>query len=541
MEYGGITNGARIRVVFMTQKREVFIISQGEKIMLSKIHTAGLMGIDGFAVQVQTDISNGMPAIDIIGLPGMTIKESKERAKTSIKNSGFTLPQKRITINMAPASTHKEGSHYDLPITVSVLNASGQLIVPDTEHTAFIGELALDGSVLSVMGVLPMVIALFTRGFTKFFVPEENADEAAIVEGAEVYPVKNLREIADHFYGIKFIERRSADISAINTEAQKFMIDLSDVKGQSQAKRALEIAASGSHNILFRGAAGTGKSMLAKRLCTILPDMTFDEMLEVTKIHSIAGLLPEKSPLVASRPFRSPHHTVSPAALSGGGSVPKPGELSLAHNGVLFLDELPEFNRDALEVLRQPLEDGRVTISRVNATLTYPCNIMLVCAMNPCKCGNYGNKKRVCTCTPREIERYQNKVSGPLLDRIDIQVDVPAIDYDDLKNVKKGETSAEVRKRVNKARKIQTERYKDIDGINSNAQLTAPLLQEFCRLDEQADTLLKQAFNALGLSARAHSKILKVARTIADLEGRENITVDHVAEAIQYRNMDRMR
>lgn len=507
--------------------------------MLSKIYTVGLIGIDGFMVQVQTDISNGMPVTDVIGLPGMTIKESKERAKTSIKNSGFTLPQKRITINMAPASMHKEGGHYDLPITVSILNASEQLPVPDAEHTVFIGELALDGTISPVTGVLPMVISAFTEGFTKFFVPAENADEAAIIDGVEIYPTKSLRALADHLLGIEEIPPYKTDLTQIEKGNILSTLDLSEVKGQEQAKRALEIAASGSHNILFRGAAGTGKSMLAQRLCTILPDMTFEEMLEVTKIHSIAGILPGKSPLVTVRPFRHPHHTVSPAALSGGGKVPHPGELSLAHNGVLFLDELPEFNRDALEVLRQPLEDRTVTISRVNATLTYPCNIMLVCAMNPCKCGNFGSRNHTCTCSPKEIERYQSRVSGPLMDRIDIQVDVPSVDYADLSSTKKGETSAEVRKRVNKARKIQTERYAEIKGINSNAQLTPGLLQKYCRLNPEADALLKNAFDALGLSARAHGKILKVARTIADLAGEENIRAEHIAEAIQYRNMDR--
>lgn len=507
--------------------------------MLSKIYTVGLIGIDGFMVQVQTDISNGMPVTDVIGLPGMTIKESKERAKTSIKNSGFTLPQKRITINMAPASMHKEGGHYDLPITVSILNASEQLPVPDAEHTVFIGELALDGTISPVTGVLPMVISAFTEGFTKFFVPAENADEAAIIDGVEIYPTKSLRALADHLLGIEEIPPYKTDLTQIEKENILSTLDLSEVKGQEQAKRALEIAASGSHNILFRGAAGTGKSMLAQRLCTILPDMTFEEMLEVTKIHSIAGILPGKSPLVTVRPFRHPHHTVSPAALSGGGKVPHPGELSLAHNGVLFLDELPEFNRDALEVLRQPLEDRTVTISRVNATLTYPCNIMLVCAMNPCKCGNFGSRNHTCTCSPKDIERYQSRVSGPLMDRIDIQVDVPSVDYADLSSTKKGETSAEVRKRVNKARKIQTERYAEIKGINSNAQLTPGLLQKYCRLNPEADALLKNAFDALGLSARAHGKILKVARTIADLAGEENIRAEHIAEAIQYRNMDR--
>ena len=507
--------------------------------MLSKIYTVGLMGIDGFMVQFQTDISNGMPGIDIIGLPGMTIKEAKERAKTSIKNSGFSLPQKHITINMSPAALHKEGGHYDLPLTVSILNAAEQLLIPDPEHTVFIGELSLDGSILPATGVLPMVISALGEGFTTFFVPTDNAEEAAAVGNANIYPVSSLRELGEHLLGQKKIEsyKNNPDLSAVS--AVSSMLDLSEVKGQEQAKRALEIAASGSHNILFQGAAGTGKSMLAQRLGTILPDMTFEEMLEVTKIHSIAGILPKHSSIIRTRPFRSPHHTVSPSALSGGGAVPKPGELSLAHNGVLFLDELPEFRRDALEVLRQPLEDNCVTISRVNATLTYPCNIMLVCAMNPCKCGNFGSKKRECTCSPKEIQNYRSKVSGPLMDRIDIQVDVPAIDYDDLSSVKKGETSAEVRKRVNKARAIQNERYKNIQGINSNSQLTAGMLNEYCRLDDRADTLLRTAFYTLGLSARAHSKILKVARTIADLAGEENIGAAHIAEAIQYRNMDR--
>lgn len=507
--------------------------------MLSKIYTVGLMGIDGFMVQFQTDIANGMPGIEIIGLPGMTVKEAKERAKTSIKNSGFAFPQKRITINMAPAALHKEGGHYDLPLTVSILNASEQLPVPDAEHTVFIGELSLDGTILTATGVLPMVISAFAEGYTTFFVPKDNADEAAVIEGAKIYPVGSLRELGDHMTGAKKIPPYKTDISTVAVSGVSSMLDLSDVKGQEQAKRALEIGASGSHNILFQGAAGTGKSMLAQRLCTILPDMTFDEMLEVTKVHSIAGILPKNSSLISTRPFRSPHHTVSSTALSGGGSVPKPGELSLAHNGVLFLDELPEFRRDALEVLRQPLEDGQVTISRVNASLTYPCNIMLVCAMNPCKCGNYGSRKRTCTCSPREIQNYRNKVSGPLMDRIDIQVDVPAVEYTDLSSVKKGETSAEVRKRVNKARQIQNERYKDIPGISSNSQLTAGMLSKYCALDAEADSLLRTAFDTLGLSARAHSKILKVARTIADLAGEENINSAHIAEAIQYRNMDR--
>lgn len=507
--------------------------------MLSKIYTAGLAGIDGFIVEVQTDMSNGMPSTEIIGLPGMTIKESKERTKSAIKNSGFKLPQKRITINLAPASLHKEGSHYDLPLTISILDATEQIRVPDSEHTLFIGEVALDGRILPAAGVLPMVISAFTEGFTKFFVPKDNADEAAVVEGAEIYPVEYLKDIAMHFNGMEKIQQHKTEFDISSPEYVPELLDLSEVKGQEQAKRALEIAASGSHNILFKGAAGTGKSMLAKRLVTILPDMTFEEMLEVTKIHSIAGILPTKSPLIKTRPFRSPHHNVSASAISGGGKIPKPGEISLAHNGVLFLDELPEFHRDVLEVLRQPLEDRCVTISRVQSTLTYPCNIMLVCAMNPCKCGNFGSRTRKCTCSPHDIEKYNSRISGPLMDRIDLQVDVPNVEYEALSSLKKGETSAEVRKRVNKARKIQTERYREIKGINANSQLTAGMLQKFCALDAAADSLMKRAFETLGLSARAHSKVLKVARTIADLAGEENIRAEHIAEAIQYRSMDR--
>lgn len=509
--------------------------------MLSKIYTVGLIGIDGFVVEVQTDISNGMPSVEIIGLPDMTIKESKERTRTSIKNSGFTLPQKRITINMAPAAQRKEGSHFDLPVTISVLNASEQIAVPDADTTIFIGELSLDGTVAPVNGVLPMVISAYTEGFKTFYVPKENADEAAAVEGAEVYPIESLFSLANHLNGTAPIKRHKSDISFLTPKQRQEALDLAEVKGQEQAKRAFEVAACGSHNILFQGSAGTGKSMLARRLGTILPDMTFEEMLEVTKIHSIAGTLPEHTAIITERPFRSPHHTVSPSALSGGGKIPRPGELSLAHNGVLFLDEFPEFRRDALEVLRQPLEDACVTISRVHATLTYPCSIMLVCAMNPCKCGNYGSQQRPCTCSPKEIQRYRSRISGPLMDRIDIQVEVPNVEYRDLSSIKQGENSAVVRKRVNKARQIQTERYKDISGVNSNSQLTAGLLQKFCRLDSAADRMLHNAFNMLGMSARAHSKILKVARSIADLAGEENISPVHIAEAIQYRNMDRVQ
>lgn len=507
--------------------------------MFASIYTVSLMGLDGFIVEVQTDISNGLIAFDMIGLPDAAVREAKERAKASIKNSGCDYPRKRITINLAPASLKKEGSGFDLAITIGILAASGQINIPDPEKTVFIGELALDGSVKAVNGVLPMVISAFEHGFTKCFVPADNADEAAVIQGIEVYPVRRLGELLDHFDGVYRIMRHMPDPEILKAAQSTAAIDMIDVKGQEQAKRAMEIAASGSHNVLMIGPAGTGKSMLAKRMSTILPDMTFEEMLEVTKLHSIAGALPAKTPLITERPFRSPHHTVSANALSGGGSVPRPGELSLSHCGVLFLDELPEFRRDSLEVLRQPLEDGSITISRVNATLTYPCNITLVTAMNPCPCGNFGNPKRVCTCSPNQIRRYRSRISGPLLDRIDIQIEVPSVSYDDLSKIADGETSAQIRKRVNAARRIQTERYKD-DSITSNSQLSAAMLDKYCRLGKEEDAMMRNAFDKLGLSARAHSKILKVARTIADLDSSEDIKIRHIAEAIQYRNLDRL-
>ena len=506
--------------------------------MFTKINTVSLSGLDGFIIDVQTDISNGMVGSSIIGLPNATVRESLERAKASIRNSGSDYPRKKITINLAPADIPKEGSGFDLAITLSILQASGQIHIDDPEHTVFLGELALDGAVNPIHGVLPMVISAFEHGFTKCFVPEKNAKEAAVIEGIEIYPVSSLSSVLDHFDGVSLIEPFKANMSEYLTASAMSFIDMQEVKGQETAKRAMEVAASGSHNILMSGSAGTGKSMLARRLSTILPDMTFEEMLEVTKLHSIAGVLPIDTPLVTRRPFRSPHHTVSANALSGGGAIPRPGELSLSHCGVLFLDELPEFRRDTLEVLRQPLEDGVITISRVNATLTYPCNIMLVAAMNPCPCGNLNNPNRQCTCSQNQIQRYRTKISGPLLDRIDIQIDLPAIKYKDISALPSGDSSATIKERVNKARKIQTERYKD-ENIISNSQLSASLLDKYCRLGEAEDKLLHAAYDRLGLSARAHSKILKVARTIADLDGSDDIKSVHLAEAIQYRNMDR--
>lgn len=505
--------------------------------MIAQLNSTALLGIDGYIVDVEIDISSGLPAFDIVGLPDTAVKESKERIRAAIKNTGLVMPSKRITVNLAPADIKKEGAHFDLPIAAGILMASEQLSL-SAEDNAFLGELSLNGDLRRINGVLPMAISAYQRGIKRMFLPYENAREAAAIEGLEVFGLKNLTELVLHLTGQKPLKPHTLDVNGLNNIDDGAVLDFKDVKGQAFVKRALEIAAAGGHNLLMIGPPGSGKTMIAQRIPSILPDMSFAEALEVTKIHSIAGLVSDKRPIISNRPFRHPHHTISSVGLSGGGSNPKPGEISLSHNGVLFLDELPEFRRDALEAMRQPLEDGEVTITRAGGTVTYPCSVMLVASMNPCPCGYYGDSGRECTCSQSQIMKYMSKISGPLLDRIDLHIEVPAVKYDELESKEQGESSAEIKARVNVARRIQLERYR-ARGVYSNSQLTPELMQKHCSLDSDANELLKTAYESLGLSARAHNRILKVARTIADLAGEENIKLEHVAEAIQYRALDK--
>lgn len=504
--------------------------------MVVKCNSFGLFGIDSYPLEVEASVSMGLPAFDIVGLPDASVKESRDRVRSAMKNCGFNFPAARITINLAPADIRKEGPIYDLPILIAVLKATGQLNV-STEGCAFIGELSLSGDLRAVNGILPMAIKARETGIKRLFVPKDNAKEGAVVEGIEVYPVVSIFQLVRHFIDKDFFIN-VAKPSKNQIEENAILPDFSQVRGQYEAKRAMEIAAAGSHNVLLIGPPGSGKSMLAKRMPSILPDMTFNEQIETTKIHSIAGVLPKEAPLISKRPFRSPHHNISAVGMTGGGTFPKPGEISLAHNGVLFLDELPEFSRTTMETLRQPIEDGVVTISRVKSTLTYPCSFMLIAAMNPCPCGFYNHPTRRCSCSPNMISKYLNRVSGPILDRFDIHVEVPPVEYEDLSSAQPEESSEMIKKRVDKAREIQQLRFKDTD-ISCNARIDAAMFHKVCEISDDANQLLKQAFDSMGLSARAYDRILKVARTIADLDNSTLIKADHVAEAVQYRSLDR--
>lgn len=503
--------------------------------MYAKVKSLGVFGLDAFGVTVECDISSGLPRFDLVGLPDAVVKESRERVRASVKNSHLDFPVSRITVNIAPADIKKEGSVYDLPVFIAILKASGQL-KGDTDNFAFVGELSLDGEIRSVNGILPMLIKARDCGIKAVFIPWENELEGSVLEGIEVLPVKNIYEVMKHISGVeKIAPCYSNEFSQKQTE---YSIDFSDVKGQQEAKRALEISAAGGHNCLMIGPPGAGKSMLAKRLPTILPDMSFQEKLETTKVYSIAGRIPKGTALINERPFRAPHYTVSAQALTGGGTAIKPGEISLAHNGVLFMDEFPEFDRRAKESLRQPIEDGIVNIARTSGSVTYPSNIMMLCAMNPCPCGFFGHPAKECKCTPAAKKRYLDKISGPILDRIDIHIEVAPVEYEQLSDKSMGESSAVIKARVDKARAVQRERFKGTE-VTCNAKMTPQMTKDFCVLSDEANNLLKISFEKLGMSARAYDKILRISRTIADLDSSEDIELNHIAEALQYRSLDR--
>lgn len=509
---------------------------EGSGTVFIGLNSTGVFGIDAYMVKVEADVVSGFPSFDIVGMPDVAVKESRGRVRSAIKNCGFSFPNAKITINLAPADVKKIGSMYDLPSLLSILCASKQIsVADDLSDCAFIGELSLDGTVRGINGMLSMAIGAAENGIKRFFVPEVNACEAAAVDGIEIYPCGSVSELIRHLSGEKLIKPvKKPDTGAVGTQDY---LDFADVKGQSAAKKALEVAAAGGHNVLMIGPPGSGKSMLAKRLPSILPSMTFEESIQTTKIHSVAGVLPPGSGIIVYRPFRSPHHTVSAVGLTGGGAIPRPGEISLAHNGVLFLDEFPEFSRQSMEVLRSPIEDGTVTISRANGRVTYPCEFSLVAAMNPCPCGYFGDGEGKCTCSTHAIKRYLSKISGPMLDRIDIHVEVPAVKYDELTSNSRSESSAAIRSRVEKARKLQNERYGK--GTVCNARLSSEQIRKFCVLTGEAESMLKIAFEKMGMSARSYDRVLKIARTIADLDSKEKIDAVHIAQAVQLRSLDK--